>query len=239
MPNHITNILSVEGNPKAVKKFFSAINGGVDEYDRPILIDFNKITPMPESLNIESGSRSREGLKRYAAFIADSRVLAEMGVALGISDTDGHKKMVSDMLEKHTKIQNSDPDLWEFGKQCYENIANHGAPTWYEWSTANWGTKWNAYAQEQVGDSTISFKTAWSNVHNLIETLSARFPDLHFMYSYADEDFGQNVGQYEFENGESVFENRPSGGSPEAIELAAEVLGYDPRGEMAQDMDPC
>jgi hypothetical protein len=37
--------------------------------------------------------------------------------------------------------------------------------TWYEWSTANWGTKWNAYSHKetQIGPDnlTLCFETAW------------------------------------------------------------------------------
>ena len=44
---------------------------------------------------------------------------------------------------------------------------------------------------------------------------------------WADEDFGYNVGRKEFENGEEIFSHTPPGGSKEALELAAEVHGWD------------
>lgn len=50
MPNWVTNRLIVSGNDKDIKQLFNNIKG--DEAEQ--LIDFNKIIPMPESLDITS-----------------------------------------------------------------------------------------------------------------------------------------------------------------------------------------
>jgi len=235
MPDHVMNVLSAEGDPKEVKRLFATIGGGRDEYGEPILIDFNKIKPIPKSLDIECSSRSDKALENYTAFIDESSALAQTGVALGISETDEHKEKVARLLEKHTNIQNDNPKLWKLGKQCYENIVKHGAPTWYEWVRANWGTKWNAYSQGQSRDSEISFQTAGANVNGLIEVLSAQFPKLRFSYFYAAEDFGCNAGHVEYENGERTLEHCPKDGSLEAMALATEILGDD---IYAEEMEP-
>ena len=45
-------------------------------------------------------------------------------------------------------------------------IKNFGFDNWYEWSNANWGTKWNSYdvdVDANLDDElTINFLTAWS-----------------------------------------------------------------------------
>lgn len=54
------------------------------------------------------------------------------------------------------------------GRARLDNISKHGAPSWYEWSTRNWGTKWDAYetrwAKPALGGrlQEIRFQTAWS-----------------------------------------------------------------------------
>ena len=58
----------------------------------------------------------------------------------------------------------------------------------YEWCVANWGTKWNAYSQERLGDTEIYFETAWSTAVPIYDLLSKKYPELNFTVEYADED---------------------------------------------------
>ena len=57
MPNHVTNQIEFYGNQKNINKVFELIKGD-NGY-----IDFNKIIPMPKSLNIESGSNNHSYLR--------------------------------------------------------------------------------------------------------------------------------------------------------------------------------
>lgn len=118
------------------------------------------------------------------------------------------------------------------GNLGQEERAQYGSDNWYDWSIANWGTKWNSYGyhdftEKDFDSSTIEFQTAWSYPDQIIAALAEKYPDLHFEVKWADEDFGHNVGHKEFENGEEIFCNKPNGGSKEALELAAEVHGLD------------
>ena len=66
MQNHITNSITLSGNKEKIAEMMENIKNdevGVGS------IDFNKIIPMPESLNIEAGSRTDRGLKAYRDFI--------------------------------------------------------------------------------------------------------------------------------------------------------------------------
>ena len=58
-----------------------------------------------------------------------------------------------------------------------------------------------------------------------MERLSQTFPDAEFFYQWADEDFGSNVGQQTWQNGETIDELIPENISAEAYELAAEIVG--------------
>jgi len=98
---------------------------------------------------------------------------------------------------------------------------------WYDWRIEHWGTKWNAYETEVNGD-VITFLTAWSGVPAMVGKLAAAFSDMKIIYDYADEDFGYNCGEYIYD-GLYRMGRHPEPGSEEAMNFAAEVLGYDPR----------
>lgn len=66
MPNHITNILQFSGTPKGIHQMLEAIKSEKHGIET---VDFNKIIPMPKSLNTETGSSTDNGLRAYKAFI--------------------------------------------------------------------------------------------------------------------------------------------------------------------------
>ncbi len=105
----------------------------------------------------------------------------------------------------------------------------YGSDNWYDWSIENWGTKWNGYdfAPFEEGQRSIEFNTAWATVLPVIEALSEKYPDAVIKIRWSDEDFGYNVGEREYQNGESIYEYEPEGGSKAAYELAADIHDYD------------
>jgi hypothetical protein len=85
--------------------------------------------------------------------------------------------------------------------QCTENIRVHGFPTWKEWSIHAWGTKTNAYAQDERAPNVIKFATAWDAPLPVFAALAARFPDVTIRVEYADEDIGSNQGTLVYREG--------------------------------------
>ena len=59
MPNYVKNILSFDGDQDQISRLFSTIQGE----NGPV--DFDKLIPMPSELEIESGSRTAAGFKKY------------------------------------------------------------------------------------------------------------------------------------------------------------------------------
>ena len=57
--------------------------------------------------------------------------------------------------------------------------AKYGAPDWYEWAIANWGTKWNAYGPptSSMGKAVLYFEfdTAWGTPKPIIQALADKF----------------------------------------------------------------
>ena len=68
MPNHVINRLTFDCPEDRLKQILSEIcyDKESDSDQKGIgTIDFNKITPMPESLNIECGSNTDDGINLY------------------------------------------------------------------------------------------------------------------------------------------------------------------------------
>ena len=219
MPNHITNILRIEASEELTAQIKSDIKS-VDEEGETRHIDFNKILPMPESLNITSGSTTSNGIAilQYRAG-DDTAIRGIMGYAWA------NEFATPDDLIEHMIVKGS-ANLEE-AQKALDNERLYGCRDWYGWSTDNWGTKWNAYSTNDTDVDEVSFETAWSNPYPVIIALSAKYPEAVFHMRFADEDFGHNVGEYSLQNGDVVDENIPEGGSVEALELAADITGYE------------
>jgi Ferredoxin-like domain in Api92-like protein len=220
MPNHVTNQLKIiASTPERLQEVREFIRGEEDGVELPI--DFNKIVPMPESLRIESGSRTDNGLAVLLHRQGDSRKLREMLEYHWVK-----KEGITDInvLEKRL-VDSGNADL-EGAQQAIKNLELYGHKDWYSWANDKWGTKWNAYDQNDDGE-TISFDTAWRTPLPVFEALSRIFPDVQFNVRFADEDLGHNVGEFTLLDGEGVYEDMPEGGSFEALLMASDIKGYD------------
>ncbi len=86
-----------------------------------------------------------------------------------------------------------------------KELALHGKNNWHDWRVANWDTKWDAYGYEFGTDYSksedLTFLTAWSAPHAVIEKLAELFPDVQFTHEWADEDIGFNCGRYVYKDG--------------------------------------
>ena len=223
MPNHVDNHIEFNGDKQRIDAMLNKIKS--DEYGIGT-IDFKKIISMPETLNIEAGSRTDHGLKAYREFI-------EVYTA-GRSDKEALKALENIPTESENAFLRQRTDIkrdeWELGKTAWQNIQKYGAPTWYEWSITNWGTKWNAYGYEEGTDYSacdeLTFQTAWSAPHPILRKLSEMFPEIVFKHRWADEDIGMNCGERCYLGGEKIDEFIPEG--IRATEFALEVWDYDP-----------
>ena len=150
-------------------------------------ISFKKIIPMPEELK---GSRAP---------------------ALVVTEAE-YKKWEKEKDLKppaHPLIENRAPITKKTQRDWLERF---GADNWYDWTTAHWGTKWDAYSTEisdvqplpdKKGYVTvqIQFQTAWSSGAHVIDTLARNYPTIEFYLLYADEDCGSNTGEIWWEQG--------------------------------------
>ena len=223
MPNHVVNHISLQGDPEKIRSMLEAIKS--DELGIGS-VDFNKIIPMPKSLDIEAGSRTDRGLQAYRDFIdvyTFARSINDTAKALENIPVESEEVF----LRQRTDIRR---DEWELGKTAWHNIREYGAPTWYDWCVTNWGTKWNAYGYDENGadyhdGDSLCFQTAWSAPHPILEKLTEMFPEIELEHEWADEDIGQNCGRHSYKDGERIEEYYPES-ETEAIEFACRAWDY-------------
>lgn len=86
---------------------------------------------------------------------------------------------------------------------------NSGLPNWYNWSTENWGTKWDAGDVDVIDVSDtelrLTFDTAWSPAEAWVKSTSEVLPFAEFTLIYSEEgmDFS---GFTRLKNGEVLDE---------------------------------
>jgi hypothetical protein len=210
MPNHIQNRLQVIGDNQEVQKVFTAIKGEPFDDGTPMKIDFDKIIPRPKALDITS-----DGWLMPIEHYPYPNPAADNGIM-------EHLKKLKAHCDKNP--ERKEEDLNNF-LQGIRNYIDFGYATWYKWCVAVWGTKWNAYSQDDKRDTadTIYFQTAWNSPVKVITKLSEMFPLVKFDLAYADEDSGSNAGKILFENGRVITENKPQGQSMEAYDIFFEL----------------
>lgn len=224
MPNNITNQITFGSDSTALAAFQRMLHDMRMEGQPLGSIDFNKLLPMPKELDVEAGTRTDRGLKlvrEYHQALTDLERqkpgLTPAEYALALRKCEG----------LYRKQRLAAPMTWALGEQAYSNVQRFGSPTWYEWCSRNWGTKWNAYGFPPLekDSDTMEFFTAWNSVPQIITLLSRKYPEQTITYRWADEDIGRNVGEMTLKGGEVIDINVPEGGSREAYEMAAEIMG--------------
>ncbi len=215
MPNHVKNIVKMEGITK-----LPLFKTEYDEYEKRdvVCFDFNKIIPMPESLNVESGSMETVAIEAVNRKLSQRRYDFQQAYSRPqMSDEDYQQR-----LKNYGKTEE---ELLELGLQYIANKVRYGATSWYDWCCDNWGTKWNAYSNEQEDEDTIIFETAWSNPEPVMLKLSEMYPEATIEHWWADEDMGSNDGYRVYRGGEIVEGDYHDSCSNEAYETYIKCWG--------------
>lgn len=227
MPNHVTTQIKFKGTEKDILALRNAIRPDVTankkDEEEGLVIDFNKIIPMPEDLRIESGSATDNGI---AVLIFNKTGASEELTAM-LSWPWVKSEGIKDIKALAAHLMKENRANLKTGQKALDNLDKYGHKDWYSWCNDKWGTKWNAYSQTEEGFDLISFNTAWGTPYPVIKELSKMFPKVELFVRYADEDFGYNCGEITFKAGVETDENIPKGGSVKALILATEVKGYE------------
>ena len=85
---------------------------------------------------------------------------------------------------------NKDDELFNEAKIALNNIKEHGAKDWYDWSIRNWGCKWEPSLNhwDHWDDSMeLDFETPWSPPEPWIHAVSKKFPNLMIKVHVTEE----------------------------------------------------
>lgn len=221
MPNWVENHLKYDGDEIEIAQMLEQIKM---DGSTTGTIDFDKIIPMPKSLDIEFGSRTVEGMKMLEEYLKNPPEAL-------INEKMSEEEFKTLLYNHGNEIEDDEEKaIWNLGVTAALNSKYYGATTWYDWSISNWGTKWNACGYDENTDYSnndmIWFQTAWDTPVPVIQKLSEIYPNIKFTLQYADEDIGHNCGELVFINGNTIKTYTPQS-NKEALEFAAKVWGND------------
>lgn len=246
MPNHFMSKIHLEGDQKRIQEMLEHVK--YDDGDIGTL-DCNKIIPMPESLNLESGSIEWESIGAYLSKvnpintdfpIDDKLSFEEFNKIYDILDnTVGFRHLCAIMsyqtikYNANARYRMSPDEFIDLGAKYVSNLLKYGATSWYYWCCENWGSKWGAYDAEPFVNNTMTFKTANAPIIPVISKLGTMYPDIKITYKFADEDYGRNTGMITLFNSASDS-CMPADDSEEAWEIVRECWGLS-RDELEND----
>ncbi|MBO6229386.1 MAG: hypothetical protein J6O50_02385 [Ruminiclostridium sp.] len=218
MPNYVTNRVVMTGEQSRIDELVRAVQFPDEGLGS---VDFSKVIRMPPELDIPECTDTHDGFKLYSDFVEvykiglGNRPLDPMNIPARAENAFlNYRRGISDRV-------------WTLGRAAYRNYEKYGFKTWLDWRNKMWNTNSEGRRFEPFDNNTFCFETAWSRASPIVEQLSRMFPDVTFQYSWADQDFGNNVGEVELKNGEQVYENIPAAFSKEAYEMAADIRGED------------
>lgn len=215
MPNHVTSRIIVTGNADDMIEFKALLIKKTAE-DGRLEFDFNGIIPMSASIKgVESSSAAEMGFEILTGHAPQERISGALSIALGLppkpSLLDRYRAedpsiQTLDDLKNWAAVHH--PEWLEKGAAMKRAFDETGYYSWYDWSIANWGTKWNAYSFHLASDALtrieFTMDTAWSFPKPVFEALAGRFPALTFECGCYDE--GGSFSGRGYFNGPADFE---------------------------------
>ena len=195
MPNYVRNIIRMRGI--ASEPLFCEGEDGPS-------FDFSKLVPMPESLNVESGSMTHDNIVYYltercaipiGGLPPKTKALLEALVRDPLGDPQWPQKIFRRvMTAAFGETESKKKKRCEMGETYVSNYIKHGAATWRDWRCNNWGSQWNAGDTLIESEDSIRFSTAWSDPKPILLKLAERYPDRRIEHWWAGENQGSNTG---------------------------------------------
>ena len=175
MPNWTFCVLDAPAD--VLKKYISVDSNGEKRFD------FNLVIPRPEVYDdpdLVAGGLQWEAIAFYKG---------------RLSDEDRQRIM----KYKDVSFEN----LYKIGRKYVEAYEKYGYYNWYDWSSDNWGTKWNGcdcYIDEDNGYA--EFNTAWCYPEPVINKIFEDNPGCRIRFEWHDEDYDGNHEILRDEDGE-------------------------------------
>lgn len=194
MPNHVTTVVTMTGSQSDIDRFCAA-----HIVDDNFL--FETIIPKPPCVDkTESGTLATAGFYALTGCIMTRFIdLWSHPFERYRKDFEENPKLTSieffrEWLEVH------DPEAIEKGKATLACFRETGFFDWYDWSIANWGTKWGAYEfklrSREPERLVIEFQTAWNVADPIFRKLAELYQEADFTLAAIDEGGPEYDGHY-------------------------------------------
>jgi len=207
MPNHVTTVCEVTGPEAKVAAFQAAhIRPTETKARNREQFDFDTILPMPVVIQNtirgfgpkerKPGEPTTDCSDVEVAFYAEATLKNKREfVVPPYSWLPKHVKTWGDM---RAWLEKEKPAAVFWGKRALLAAAETGYRDWYQWSIANWGTKWGSYDYEfrarEPGRFVFKFATAWSPPRPILAKLAEMWPELRIETKSIDEGGGAWAG---------------------------------------------
>lgn len=246
MPNWVRNKVKF-GSKKIMEDFYTNENENEN-------FDFEKIIPMPKTMHLTSGGKENIAISYALSLMSKEeqekviKVFKETnrdsffgsyydtllkGYQYSQEEYEKKDKELKDTIKgkKQDIFDNVDykglgiKDLKDLGNTYINNILEYGYDTWYDWSYANWGTKWGACHCYYVDEDSIEFDTANGCPYQIFKEISRKYKT-RVEVDFADEDIGSNCGTLIFENGKEI-----------EFEIGDDIFAYKVWGYTQEEID--
>lgn len=218
MPNHVATQFIVSGPKSDVERFLETAKSAESN------IDHNRLFPMPDELRDTT---------------SPVRIMTQQEIDKMWSDwrTAKEAKANTGPMGLHSFDEDRPFGLGITQSKHDELVSKYGASNWYDWSIANWGTKWGLYDVSSQRDIPMenprsgyisvgfSYNTAWSPATQFWLKVSADYPTLVFYHGYADEG-GGFVGSESIVDGQVIECEDVDWSSDQGIEIRQMVGCY-------------
>lgn len=207
MPNWTDNTIYFrnEEDFKEAKKYMVSLDKDLNEH-----VDFEIISPVPKSLNIECSSLTSD-IEKASSFdeLSEDNKNLLMRKANKIMNNN-LESFEKDFIANLIKSENSEDkeNIAQIIFDAYKKVIafnkeTYGCKDWYDFCCSEWGTKWNAcdsYVDNNMHE--IKFLTAWESPKEYLEKLSKNLGNIPlFMISEYE---GGALEKITYQNGETI-----------------------------------
>lgn len=173
MPNWTHSIISFKH--ETPERFQAILDYVLDDNNN---IDFNKIIPAPKAL-FQDNVPSTSNLENYL-FRLRQKDESKFNDSLSKLSESRKTEFINSLKAKrpfyinHSEFQPK--PLSDDEKLMLTSFYETGYFSWYDWNTANWGTKWNA-SETDVDEKRqrIEFDTAWDMPRPILQEIANKF----------------------------------------------------------------
>ena len=213
------NIVRVSGDADRVRAFCEAVAGADGS-----VFSFDAVLPMPQELNVASGSLAD------MAYRAAEDASARSWLEHHSWPQEGLSADLSYLLDGEADPRSYE-DALALGALLRENEEKYGARDWSGWRTEHWGSEWDAVYTEAApipGGMQFSFETPWRAPVPVLWRLAELFPDLTLSGLWAGEARGKSAGGWSHLPGQPFALGVMEEDSPAAKAFAALLWEGDP-----------